>query len=127
MACIGSDAGGIRELIRDGETGLNVRADHQATLEAARTLAVGPGGRSALGERALAGGGQRQWRHMAMAYEAAYRQAARLAPRAEGGRVKPRLLITIDTELSNFPGAQGLGPRRQRTGASGDCSTNSTT
>jgi glycosyltransferase involved in cell wall biosynthesis len=84
---IGSVVGGIRELIRDGETGLVFEAQSQAALEAKLGLLLsGQLDAGALGERARSQVvAQRQWRHMAMAYEAAYRQAAlRLAPRAEG-------------------------------------------
>ena len=84
---IGSDAGGIRELIRDGETGLVFEAQSQSALEAKLELLLsGQLDAGALGERARSQVvAQRQWRHMAMAYEAAYRQAAlRLAPGAEG-------------------------------------------
>lgn len=84
---IGSDVGGIRELIRDGETGLVFEAQSQTALEAKLEFVLsGQVGAGVLGERARSYVvAERQWRHMAMAYEAVYRQAAlRLTSGAEG-------------------------------------------
>lgn len=74
---IGSDVGGIRELVRDGQTGLLFQAGSHDDLQ--RTLArlmSGEVDAAALGARArefvVA---HRQWRDMARCYEAAYRCA----------------------------------------------------
>ena len=71
---LGSDVGGIRELVRDGETGLLFSAGSADSLLARlQQLISGQVNAAELGRRArefvIA---TRQWRHMADAYEAAY-------------------------------------------------------
>jgi PEP-CTERM/exosortase A-associated glycosyltransferase len=83
---VGSDVGGISELIRDGETGLLFEADSADSLEQQfERLLSGQVDAAALGERARAHvTAHRQWRHMAGCYELAYQFARdKLAP---GGR-----------------------------------------
>jgi len=86
---LGSDVGGIRELIRDGDTGLLFEADSQASLEARLELLLSRRvDAAALGERARQHVvAHRQWRHMAQSYEAAYRHASARVPAAAQGRV----------------------------------------
>jgi glycosyltransferase involved in cell wall biosynthesis len=74
---VGSDVGGIRELIRDGETGLLFRAGSPDDLKAKLALLLsGQVDASALGERARQHVvAERQWEHMAQAYEHAYTRA----------------------------------------------------
>lgn len=74
---IGSNVGGIRELVRDGQTGLLFQAGSQRDLQGKLAmLMTGEVDAAALGARArefvVA---HRQWRDMARCYEAAYRCA----------------------------------------------------
>jgi PEP-CTERM/exosortase A-associated glycosyltransferase len=79
---LGSDVGGLRELIRDGETGLLFSAGSLTGLtEKLELLLSGRLNATAIGARArdyvIA---HRQWRHMAEVYETAYARAqARLS------------------------------------------------
>src|SRR5205823_1555346 len=80
---VGSDVGGIRELIADGETGLLFRAGSAEDLQAKLELLLSGRVRtSVLGEQARRHvEAKRQWRHMAAAYERAYvRAQARWRP-----------------------------------------------
>jgi PEP-CTERM/exosortase A-associated glycosyltransferase len=74
---LGSDVGGIRELIRDGETGLLFKADSIESLVARMTTLLGGSVDSdALGQRARAHAvAHRQWHQMARAYDAGYQFA----------------------------------------------------
>lgn len=81
---IGSDVGGIRELVRDGETGLLFSAGScdalEEKLEMLLSNRVSP---EALGECARKHVNQsRQWRHMAQEYDAAYRVACARWPQS---------------------------------------------
>ncbi len=74
---VGSDVGGIRELIRNGETGLLFRADSSTDLEASLELLLsGRVSATEVGNRArehvMA---HRQWRQMATVYDGAYHRA----------------------------------------------------
>lgn len=74
---LGSDVGGIRELVRDGDTGLLFEADSEAALvERLLTLASRNVDAVALGDRARVHvTTHRQWKHMALACDDAYRCA----------------------------------------------------
>jgi glycogen synthase len=81
---IGSDVGGIRELVRDGETGLLFSAGSRDALEnklemlLSKRVSV-----EVLGECARKYVNKsRQWQHMAHDYDAAYRVACARWPRA---------------------------------------------
>jgi len=74
---VGSDVGGIRELIEDGKTGLLFEAGSLPALtDKLELLLSGRFDASKLGanarEHVIA---HRQWRHMAEAYDAAYQRA----------------------------------------------------
>ncbi len=81
---VGSDVGGIRELVRDGETGLLFAAGSPEALEEKLELLLsGRLDAAALGARAREHVVEnRQWRHMARAYEDAYARASRSAAAA---------------------------------------------
>jgi PEP-CTERM/exosortase A-associated glycosyltransferase len=81
---VGSDVGGIRELVRDGETGLLFPAGSPEGLEGKlERLVSGAADAAALGARAREHVvANRQWRHMARAYESAYARASRSAAAA---------------------------------------------
>jgi len=74
---VGSDVGGIRELVRHGETGLLFQADSVESLtQQLRSLVSRNIDAAALGRRAREGMiDSRQWRHMASVYDTAYRFA----------------------------------------------------
>lgn len=76
---VGSDVGGIRELIRHNETGLLFRAGAiESLIEALDGLVSGRQDAHSLGSRARAYVvACRQWRHMAESYEIAYQHAQR--------------------------------------------------
>jgi PEP-CTERM/exosortase A-associated glycosyltransferase len=78
---VGSDVGGIRELVADGETGLLFRAGSPEALEEKLELLLSRRvDAAALGARAREHVvANRQWRHMARAYESAYARASRSA------------------------------------------------
>jgi glycogen(starch) synthase len=88
---IGSDVGGLRELIRDGDTGLLFRAGDAAELERALLSAVTDGDlRRRIGERARAHVVEhRDWRGVAARYLDVYAEAA--AARRRAGA--PRFLV----------------------------------
>jgi glycogen synthase len=77
-AVLGSDVGGIRELVRDRETGLCFRADDvEDLLRAARQLVDDPSLRKQLGEAARREMiEERDWRKLARRYLDAYAVAA---------------------------------------------------
>jgi glycogen synthase len=74
---LGSDVGGLRELIRDGETGLLFSAGSQAALiDQLANLLSGKADAVRLGNNARDYViGHRQWREMSQRYEAAYARA----------------------------------------------------
>ncbi len=74
---VGSDVGGIRELVQHGETGLLFRADSVDSLgEQLHALLSHNVDAVALGQRARERMvSNRQWRHMAEVYDLAYRHA----------------------------------------------------
>jgi glycogen synthase len=78
-AVIGSDVGGIRELIQDGVTGLLHRAGDTGDLAAKiARLADDPGLRSALGRQARAWvSEERHWKHLVPRYVPVYETASR--------------------------------------------------
>lgn len=80
---LGSNVGGIRELIRDGETGLLFQADSVESLQGQlRRLLSGEIDVRALGARAREDVvANRQWRHMAGVYESAYAHARAVSSR----------------------------------------------
>jgi PEP-CTERM/exosortase A-associated glycosyltransferase len=80
---VGSDVGGIAELIRDGETGLLFRAGDSGDLERVLLHALSDAGlRRRLGERARAHVAQhREWRRVAARYLDVYAAAAASARR----------------------------------------------
>jgi glycogen(starch) synthase len=84
---VGSDVGGIAELIRDGQTGLLFRADSPDSLEQQlERLLAGEVDAAALGERARTHVvAHRQWRHMASEYDRAYRCACDHAGQPRAG------------------------------------------
>jgi glycosyltransferase involved in cell wall biosynthesis len=80
---LGSDVGGIRELITDGRTGLLFQAGSAGSLqEQLRRLFSGDVDGRAIGARAREHVvAHRQWRHMATVYDAAYAHAQAVSAR----------------------------------------------
>jgi glycogen synthase len=74
---IGSNVGGIAELVKDNDTGLLFNAgSRDALVKALESLLTGSANATALGANARAFVlANRQWRHMASAYNAAYTRA----------------------------------------------------
>jgi PEP-CTERM/exosortase A-associated glycosyltransferase len=83
---VGSDVGGLRELIRDGETGLLFRAGEEGDLERVLFGALSDAGlRRRIGERARAHVVEhREWRRVAARYTDVYAAAAHRRARSPG-------------------------------------------
>ena len=86
-AVVGSDVGGIAELIQDGSTGLLFRAGEPSHLASAlERLSRDPHLKQALGERARADvQARRAWPSIVPIYREVYRAARRAGGRAESG------------------------------------------
>ena len=84
---LGSNVGGIRELVRDGDTGLLFEADSELALEERLVMLLSRQVDTiALGDRARAQViANRQWKHMAQAYDAAYGRAREPRSARAGG------------------------------------------
>jgi glycogen(starch) synthase len=87
-AIIASDVGGLREILRDGETGVLVRGGDAAALAGGlRRLACDAERRRRLGERARAvATAERDWGSLAAVYAAAYEQARAAHAARRAGR-----------------------------------------